>query len=252
MAWRFFRSPTLPLSERVHINPVGVDHERYSPAHRSDAGRINIAERAGILADARILLYAGRISPEKNIGLLVGTMDILARRNGRDYRLLVAGDGPLADWLRRESAERLAGKIILLGHLTKDDLALHYANADVFVHPNPREPFGLGPLEAMASGTPTVVPNSGGVLSYATSENSWPAEPDARAFANAIGQVFADTSERDRRVINAVETSRLNSRQASTDSLFAAYDKMYKLFVERSELFAAPAMFSTVKLTDTV
>ncbi len=252
MAWRLFRSPKLPVSERIHINPVGVDVGRYSPALRSDAGRTTIAERAGVPVDSQILLYAGRISPEKNIGLLVGTMDILSRHDDRDYRLLIAGDGPLAEWLRRESDERLAGKVTLLGHLTKDELALCYANADVFVHPNPREPFGLGPLEAMASGRPTVVPNSGGVLSYATSENSWLAEPNAPAFADAIERVFTDTAERDRRVTTAIATAHTNSRQASTDSLFAAYDKMYKLFVERRELFVDMAVFSTAKLTDTV
>ncbi len=252
MAWRFFRSPSVPLKERIHINPVGVDHGRYSPGHKSEAGRIQIAERAGIPADSRILLYAGRISPEKNIGLLVGTMDVLSRREDRDYRLLVAGDGPLADWLRRESDERLGGKVTLLGHQTKDELALHYANADVFVHPNPREPFGLGPLEAMASGTPTVVPNAGGVLSYATAENSWLAEPDASAFADSIEQVFTDTSEQARRVANAITTVQSNSREASTDGLFDAYDRMYKLFVEKRELFVDMAAFPAVRVTDPV
>ena len=61
----------------------------------------------------------------------------------------------------------------MLGHLDKELLADYYANADVFVHPNPKEPFGIAPLEAMASGVPVVAPNSGGILSYATDENIW-------------------------------------------------------------------------------
>ena len=57
------------------------------------------------------------------------------------------------------------------------ELAKYYASADVFVHPNPREPFGIGPLEAMASRVPVVSPSAGGVLSYANPTNAWLAEP---------------------------------------------------------------------------
>ena len=74
--------------------------------------------------------------------------------------------------------------MILLGHIADPErLADIYANCDALVHPNPREPFGIAPLEAMASGLPVVVARSGGVLSYANEENSWLAEPTGAAFS---------------------------------------------------------------------
>jgi len=125
----------------------------------------------------------------------------------------------------------------LLGHLDKETLSNYYANADVFVHPNPREPFGIAPLEAMASGAPTVAPNSGGILSYATNENAWLVEPDAEAFAAAIREVVEDPELRESKIKLALATARGNTREASTDRLFATYDKIYEDFQSRRELF---------------
>ena len=65
------------------------------------------------------------------------------------------------------------------------------ANADAFIHPNPREPFGIAPLEAMASGLPLVAPSSGGVMSYATEESAWLAPPDPENYARRIQEIFA-------------------------------------------------------------
>ena len=82
------------------------------------------------------------------------------RRERAPVHRVVAGAGPLEEWLKKKATGAMQGKIKLLGHLDKETLADYYANADVFVHPNPKEPFGIGPLEAMASGVPVVVPNA--------------------------------------------------------------------------------------------
>ena len=68
----------------------------------------------------------------------------------------------------------------------REALAELYANVDAFVHPNPREPFGIAPLEAMASGIPLIAPDRGGVTSYASDANAWLAEPTPEAFAAAV------------------------------------------------------------------
>jgi glycosyltransferase involved in cell wall biosynthesis len=194
-------------------------------------------ERAGIPKDSTVLLYAGRISPEKNIGLLLNVMRELAGDQDRDYRLLIAGAGPQAERLEEQANEMFPGKMIQLGHLDKDTLSNYYANADVFIHPNPKEPFGIAPLEAMASGAPAVAPNSGGILSYATNENAWLVEPAGEAFAAAIREVMDDDELRASKVSRALDTARANTREASTDRLFATYDEMWEDFNARKELF---------------
>lgn len=235
--WQFFKAPRVPSSERIFVCPRGVNSKQFSPDRRSDSTRREMRERAGVPQEATILLYAGRVSPEKNIGLLVELMKILGRDSNRDYRLLVAGAGPQSEWLRTEGEKHAPGRIKLLGHLDKDLLADYYANADVFVHPNPKEPFGIAPLEAMASGVATVAPNAGGILSYATNDNAWLVEPTGEAFANAIREAIDDVALREKKIEKALITARENTREASTDRLFATYDKIYEHFEKNRELF---------------
>lgn len=236
-AWRKLKAPRIPLSERIRICPRGVDAEQFTPNRRSKDVRREMIKLAGGNENSTILLYAGRISPEKKIGLLIETMKLLAADDQADFRLLVAGDGPLAENLRSEAEKIGSNKITLLGHIDKETLSNFYANADIFVHPNPQEPFGIAPLEAMASGVPTLAPRSGGILSYADDSNAWLVEPEANEFARAIREISSNESERHRRTENAVITARANTREISTDRLVATYDEMYKDFVERNDLF---------------
>ncbi|MGI8669575.1 MAG: glycosyltransferase [Aridibacter sp.] len=235
--WQFFKAPRMPLKERIYISPRGVDAEQFSPDRKSPEIRREMITKAGISEDAIILLYAGRISPEKNVGLLPDFMEILAKGTAKDYRLLVAGAGPKAEWLQEETDRRIPNKIIQLGHLDKETLANYYANADVFVHPNPKEPFGIAPLEAMASGTPTVVPNAGGLLFYATNENTWLVEPTAENFADAVKEIINNPELRGKKIEKAFEAVQNNTRIKSTDFLIKTYDKLYEDFQNRNELF---------------
>ena len=235
--WKFFRSPRVGVEDRVVICPTGVDAENFSPERKSDKVREQMCEQANIPKDSVILLYAGRISPEKNVGLLVDFMEVLTEETDKDYRLLVAGAGPKVEWLKEQTAEKMPGKIVLLGHLDKETLADYYATADVFVHPNPKEPFGIAPLEAMASGVPTVVPNSGGLLFYATNENTWLCEPTGENFANAIKEIIHDPELRAKKIEKAHEAVQNNTRYKSTDNMLATFDRLHADFKKRNELF---------------
>jgi glycosyltransferase involved in cell wall biosynthesis len=236
-SWRIFKAPRVALSERIYVCPRGVNSELFSPGRKSSAVKREMRERAKIPENSIVLLYAGRISPEKNIGLLPDFMEILAKDTKNDYRLLVAGAGPQSDWLTSETGKRVPNKIIQFGHLDKELLADYYANADVFVHPNPREPFGIAPLEAMASGVPVVAPNAGGILSYATDENIWLTEPKGENFAVAIRQIIENPGQTTAKVENALQTARSNTWEKSTDRLLATYDKMYADFQKRNEFY---------------
>jgi glycosyltransferase involved in cell wall biosynthesis len=235
--WRFFKAPRVPFRERIHVCPRGVDVEQFSPSRKSEATRKEMLDRAGASEDPVLLLYAGRISPEKNIDLLVELMKILSNDSSRDFRLLVAGAGPKSEWLSEQTYKLFPGKIVQLGHLDKNTLASYYANADIFVHPNPREPFGIAPLEAMASGVPTLAPNAGGILTYANSDNAWLVEPTPEEFVSAVQEIIGDPDLRERKITRALETARANTREASTDHLLATYDKIYEDFQIRREMF---------------
>ncbi|MBZ2186941.1 MAG: glycosyltransferase [Bryobacter sp.] len=152
----------------VWVRPPGVDLSCFTTAARPTSERSS---------SDRLVLYAGRLAPEKNLDLLVDAFAELCR-DGEAWRLIVAGDGVERKRLSARAENLFPGRYLFLGHIAdREQLAKLFASCDVFVHPNPAEPFGIAPLEAMASGLAFVGPRSGGILTYANSTNSWLAPP---------------------------------------------------------------------------
>jgi len=217
------------------VCPMGVDCEHLSPHRREKTKREALLSEFRNATDAgktmRVLLYVGRISPEKNISLLLEMMEHLASQASADYRLLVVGAGRLANWLETNAERQVPGRVRLLGHVAdRDRLADIFANCDALIHPNPREPFGIAPLEAMASGLPVVAPFSGGVLSYANEHNSWLADASGKSFANSVRRIFADESARQSKVSRAMDTACEFSWARTATRFFDLYDSLHARF----------------------
>lgn len=160
----------------------GVDTVRFQPSRASAAWR---ARLSGGVPEAPLLLYVGRLAPEKHVDLLV---DVLRAHPGT--RLALVGDGP--DRARLEAL--FAGlPACFVGYLQGDALAAAYASADMFVFPSHTETLGNVVLEAMASGIPVVVPAAGGVTDLVDSGRNgllFPPE-NSPALAAAVGVLLA-------------------------------------------------------------
>ena len=210
------------------VCPMGVETRNLGPDRRSEKARRSLLRLSGQTAPTdttRLLLYVGRISPEKNLPLLLDMMERLRLSSEPGYQLLVAGSGPLERWFAEASNARVPGCVHLLGQIAnRERLAEIYANCDVLIHPNPREPFGIAPLEAMASGLPVVAPRFGGVLSYANEHNSWLAEPSGHCFADAVRQIFAKDDVKRAKIEAAQHTAEEFSWQRVTGRFFQLYD----------------------------
>lgn len=213
----------------VRVLPMGVDIDCFGPHRRSAEGRQALLDRVGGTDESRLLVYAGRVSSEKNVGLLPKVLEELSY--GRhDYRLLIAGAGPLADALAEECSRRAPARATFLRHLNRDALANVLANADAFIHPNPREPFGIAPLEAMVSGLPLVAPTEGGVTTYASDETAWLAPADAESFAGRVHQMFADPVARARKTERAMAVGRGYAWERVAGQFFTTYEQLVRMF----------------------
>lgn len=140
--------------ERVVVRPLGVDMEAFSPARRSPALRREL----GLPARVRLLAYAGRFSPEKNLPVLLEAFRAL----GDDYHLVLAGaSGTLPLPLPRN--------VTLLPFLHSSlELARILASADALVHAGDQETFGLVLLEAMACGRGVIAAKAGAIPEIVT------------------------------------------------------------------------------------
>ncbi len=206
--------------------PMGVDCDVFSSRHRSTAERSKLLRKIASPANTTLLLYAGRLAPEKNLPLLLETMEHLSR-SGREYRLVLAGEGICRSSFLRDAELRIGRRVAWLGQISdREELARIYANCDFFVHPNPREPFGIAPLEAMASGLVLIGPDSGGLKSFARAENSCLVAPTGVAFAAAIEKLAEDAPSRQRIFDHAMETARQFSWQVVTDRFLDLYTQL--------------------------
>lgn len=144
--------------------PCGVDPETFHPDRRDPLFRRHLE----IGSHHKLIFYAGRLSPEKELDVLFAAFD---RLPAGMFALAIAGDGPEAPAVVKYAAART--HVRFLGHLeSRAALATAYASSDLFVTPGRYETFGMSTLEAMAcglpvvgidgSGTATVVPRPGG------------------------------------------------------------------------------------------
>jgi glycosyltransferase involved in cell wall biosynthesis len=143
--------------ERVTVVPHGVDVRLFQP--RPDA-----RAQLGIAADEETVVYAGRLSPEKNVGVLVRAVAELAPRRPR-LRLRVLGRGAAEDALRTLVGQLgVEGAVSFGGWVDRERLPLYYSAADLFALSSTSEPLGRVLLEAMACGAPVLASAVGGPL----------------------------------------------------------------------------------------
>lgn len=122
----------------------GVDTRLFHPARRSP--ELRAAWGAG--PEDPVLMHVGRVAPEKDLDRVVEAFRAVRARRPR-ARLVFVGDGP-----SRARLERAYPDITFAGVQRGEDLASHYASADLFVFASLSETFGNVVTEAMASGLP--------------------------------------------------------------------------------------------------
>ena len=147
--------------ERVQRVTLGVDLERFHPRRREHARET----RASFgLPKGPLALFVGRFAREKELDLLLAAWPEVERRSGA--RLALIGDGPSRRRLQRlPNSERL---FWLPFERDRNRLADLLAAVDLYVAPCSLETFGLSALEALASGTPLLTADRGGVAETAS------------------------------------------------------------------------------------
>ena len=131
---------------RTQVLARGVDTALFTPQRRDPALR----QHWGVAPRALAVVYVGRLAAEKNLELVIAAFQAI-RQVRPNARLILVGDGPMAERLRA----RHPG-FVYCGMRQGEDLAAHYASADLFLFPSLTETFGNVVLEALASGLPVV------------------------------------------------------------------------------------------------
>lgn len=179
----------------IDIIPCGTDIRRFGMVSRQEA-----RAKLGLNPEAKIVTYVGRFDPRKGIETVVRAIN-QSQLRGEVQLIIGGGSRPgQSDGIERDRIEGIVDELGIRefttfpGRISDEDLPLYYAAADICVVPSHYEPFGLVAIEAMASYTPVIASDVGGLQFTVMPEETGLLCPpkDEAAFATAIDRILSN------------------------------------------------------------
>ena len=185
-------------ASRVDVSYTNIDTVK---VHPDTSQREQTRRRFGLATNEPIVLFAGRVSEDKQPHVIVETFARLAVRQA-PFTAAIAGDGPDLKWLERAVRRRgISSKFRLTGAVPHEDVIALMQASDVFFLPSRSEGIAVTLYEAMACGIPVVAAEVGGQAELVTSDTGVlvprsSADAEAEAYADAIEQLLRDNARR--------------------------------------------------------
>jgi glycosyltransferase involved in cell wall biosynthesis len=227
----FARRPFLKLNQikRNIVVSNGVDVQEFKPI---DSEKIQaVKEKYGAPEGQALILYLGRLHPEKNIETLIKAMQAI-KKSHRPSHLVIVGGGHLEPKLKNLVRKLgLEKEISFWGKIPDEDKVAAYNACDIFVLPSLAELEGMVVLEAMACGKPIVVANSPQSAStYFVGQNGFLFEPESHEdLAHQIIKILKDEEMRNK----MAEASLQKSRQYDINQSIALLEETYYSVLEK-------------------
>ncbi len=181
-----------PPSRVVYL-PRGIDTATFHPRRRD---RARLARRFGIAEGEPVILYVGKLLPEKGVPTLAHALERL-RAGGERFTLLAVGRGAG----RADLERRLGPRAVFAGVQPHDELGWISASADVLAFPSSTETFANVVVEAMASGLAPIVSAAGGAPQHVRrpgEDGIVVAGDDPAPWAEALRMLLRDPARRRR------------------------------------------------------
>ncbi|MDQ0190854.1 glycosyltransferase family 1 protein [Alicyclobacillus cycloheptanicus] len=197
----------------------GVDVQLYRSAKRTTAMRERLLGAPD--TGQKLLLYVGRVAPEKNIQNVRPCLDALP-----EAHFAIVGDGPH----RAELEQVFAGtKTVFTGFLHGEELAEAYAAADGFIFPSTTETLGLVLFEAMATGIPVMAADSAPTREVLENgQAGFIFDPtDPLSMVETMKQMLYNQEKRKRVQERAREIADTLDWAGPTQQLIAEYERVY-------------------------
>jgi glycosyltransferase involved in cell wall biosynthesis len=148
----------LDVKSHIEVIPNGVDLRKFHQAQPFPRSQF------GFKAHDILLVYAGRIAPEKNINFLLQSFAGIAQLIPNLYLLIVGGGKKQFEEELQESITQLgiSSRVRSTGMIAYDDIPSYLAMCDIFVTPSVSETFGMSTVEAMSVGLPVMAIDAAG------------------------------------------------------------------------------------------
>jgi len=204
-----------------------IDYTKFTKKYdKSEISRVK--EKYGISDKDKILLFTGRIVPEKGVLEIVKALELIKHKN---YKLLILG-APLNNLNTKtnyqKNIEKLVEKknnVVFTGFVNYDDIPLYYSIADIALLPsicNDAAPLSV--IESLVCGVPIITTNSGGIPEYATNGSAIIIERDDNIVERLAQSIeFLLNNEKELKKMSLV------AKQVSKDLQISKY---YENFIE--------------------
>jgi glycosyltransferase involved in cell wall biosynthesis len=217
-------------ADRIEVVYNAID-ERFLAGHASAADRDLLAQRYQITYP--FLLYAGRISPHKNVVRMIEAFSALKTELERDelypdLKLIIIGDDLSGNPDLRRTVVRsgVQNDVRFLGFIPIEVLRIFYDEAKIFVFPSLYEGFGLPPLEAMVHGTPVVTSNVSSLPEVVGNAAVLVNPENVFEIMRALHRVLTDKALRDRMKERGYQQAAKFSWDASVRRIVGVYRQM--------------------------
>lgn len=189
-------------ADRIYVTALGVGDEfrLFDSAHLQ-----------GITSQLQLpknyILYVGTLEPRKNLSALVESFRLLTEAEEIQADLVIVGKlgWGYDELLQQIDVPALHGRVHLTGYVDQTDLPAIYAGARLFVYPSVYEGFGLPPLEAMASGIPTICCETSSLVENLKDAAELVPAGDIEALKNSIKLLFSDAVLWEKRRLQGLE-----------------------------------------------
>jgi glycosyltransferase involved in cell wall biosynthesis len=204
--------------ERVVVVAHGTDHEIVQHPKALSAKE-----------EDRRLLFVGRLSPQKNLPLLLRTVAMYMKKYDRDIQLTMVGEGDMRPTIEAEILRLgLTAMAALPGAFCGETLESIYKNSDLLLLTSFEESFGLVLIEAMTKALPIVSVNIHSVRNVvANGVNGLLVEPTPEALAEAIHAMLTDREFYAEVSRNNLTKSRKYGWKAAVEEISRIYDKLF-------------------------
>lgn len=220
----------------IEVVPPGVDLTRFRPL-APEAAKQSI----GLAPDQRMLLFVGRIEPLKGVDTIFEAMALIKRDAPQlldKLSISIIGGDPDSDdnkEMERLKALRtelgLSELVVFLGAKDQDTLNYYYSASEALIMPSDYESFGMVALEAMASGTPVIASEVGGLAFLVRDNFTGYLVPvrEPQALADKIRIVLESPEERQRLGQNAHAYAQEYAWPRIADRLLSIFEAMLPL-----------------------
>jgi 1,2-diacylglycerol 3-alpha-glucosyltransferase len=218
------------ITNRFAVIPSGV-----TASSAPEGARERMREKLGVAPDCPLMLFIGRLGPEKHVDILINMVKLLQDRqlsgNRGRFKLALVGDGMSREELEQMGADLgISDRLIFLGERPHAEVGEFYAAADLFTFSSPSETQGLVLVEAMLAGLPCIAADYGGPREIVLQNETGIRVPlDPKAFALAAERLLLNPREAKRMGQSGMKRAERYSPQSMASAVLEVYESVIRL-----------------------